>query len=383
METKIIDKGSYATVLATEKGIIKKSIDSFKKILTSEVREAAFLKQYTATFLPAVHSIDIIDNRIQITMEDCGISLRNYIEKGKPKNIISKLVLEMLKILSTLESNKIVHGDLSDGNIMIKCDPSNNIKIIDWGTVIVDIKNTTLERGCTPFCRAPELYDKMFGTRVKSTISPLTTKSDIYSFGKVLLWMVTEKDEEFKSKRRGGGGRSNKLKRGDILKLREFGIDKIVAKMLITDPEERPSARRLLQLFYPDEYSKITIEKMRRKKEETEIKEIENEEEEIKCKIEDICWVFDLDYVEDHVYFYMSRYLTTNKNTPKGSVATNILIYSCIILADMMHDSIIDTYRDFIETLEYAEDKELNIKSEDLSKSIKDIVKTLDFELFI
>ena len=68
-ESQPSNEGEYAKVYEIKGKIIKISKDSFDKILTSEVREASFLRHAQFPFIPKIYSIKENNDKVEIEME--------------------------------------------------------------------------------------------------------------------------------------------------------------------------------------------------------------------------------------------------------------------------------------------------------------------------
>lgn len=374
-----ISEGEYANVYDNNGKIVKISKDSFDEILTSEIREASFLKNIQFPFIPKIYSIRENNNKVEIEMENVGKSIRSiFSEKLKEvesggaansvrlklcKSILPILIPKMLNILSILETRHIIHGDLSDGNITVSKD--GDIHLIDWGAVIINTKNTSLERGCTIYCKAPELLDKGFFEKITSNITKLTTKSDIYAFGKVLMWMITGNLRECY---RGKGYRFTRQEMNSIRAQKIKHLYELLNLMLINDPNKRPSATRLLKKYYPNTIGRIPAE--------PEIKTTnfprvyQQPLDAIKYRTEDICWAFGLSYAFNTAYFYVKKAIL-DKNI--GLYKIDVLISACVLLSDIMYNSVINSYEEFMEILMDADDT-IEYDADDIKKCFKYIV---------
>lgn len=109
-------------------------------------------------------------------------------EQGNPflRNALKSLMLfrQLAVVIKECESVNVLHRDMSPANILILCD--EKIKVIDFGICQIEGQDTiTLvdENIGTPNYRAPECE---FGGS-----GEITSKSDIYSAGKILWSAIT------------------------------------------------------------------------------------------------------------------------------------------------------------------------------------------------
>ncbi len=112
-----------------------------------------------------------------------GRTLSKMISNKELNNIelIKNISLQILSALNHLHSKQIFHRDLKPDNIMIT-HKGNNVKIIDLGLAISDDFDDNLLKAGTPGYLAPEQLNNAFKA---------DAKSDIYSFGIILLEMIT------------------------------------------------------------------------------------------------------------------------------------------------------------------------------------------------
>src|SRR5690606_22552030 len=65
-----------------------------------------------------------------------GKLLKEYLEENLGnKNKLTKLANDFLEMCKTLRENKISHGDLQEGNILI--DRNGNIKLVDYDSICI------------------------------------------------------------------------------------------------------------------------------------------------------------------------------------------------------------------------------------------------------
>ncbi|ORX51752.1 kinase-like protein [Piromyces finnis] len=189
-----------------------------------------------------------------------GKSLRAIVNEMGPFTDINTIRLILAQILSTISfihSHSVLHRDLSDNNILIQ--PNGTVKIIDFGCATVFDPNNIPK--CSSFEEYPEVDpDDINKKNIIGTLDFIapevlvdncySEKSDIWSFGVLLFFMVTghypfsddEIDDYYETM-------YNILENTVIL----YDTDEIY------DP--------LYDIFYqccnPDVYSRITIEELK------------------------------------------------------------------------------------------------------------------------
>ena len=139
-------------------------------------------------------------------------SLSEYDIKEKVKYY--KMLLEAVK---KIHNNKIIHCDLKPNNIII--DKNNNIKIIDFGTSIIEGKKN-LNYGTPVYCSLEQLKGQK-----------LNVQTDIYSLGVILYQLLYNKllysgtISEIKKQK----------KYSELIKTNDILLDKIFFKTINND----------------------------------------------------------------------------------------------------------------------------------------------------
>ena len=169
------------------------------------------------------------------------------------------LALEVIeqagRALAAAESCGVVHRDIKPSNIMLQSDPSGEltVKLIDYGVAKVmglhaepGMEQTRLGFIGTPAFASPE----QFGA---SRNSPIDTRSDIYSLGVTLWYLLTGRTpfiggtmEEIRVRQTG------ELPLGQLKSLHLPGqVIGLLKTMLAADPNDRPqSARELVSAVH-------------------------------------------------------------------------------------------------------------------------------------
>ncbi len=118
----------------------------------------------------------------------------NYKQRLKVNDIIT-IVEQILASLASLEDINRAHCDIKPENILIMNSKSLAIKLCDVGSSKIVSKESLEEAtilGTVPFL-APELV-RIKGTKI---VGSRAFKSDVFSFGLVVLYIITHK--KFKS----------------------------------------------------------------------------------------------------------------------------------------------------------------------------------------
>lgn len=144
-------------------------------------KEIDILKSLDFRGLPALHDVFYDEEYMYIVMELArGHNLETYV-KSKGKLSVEETLrigCQICDILKYLHGRPIpvVHGDIKPENIMVS---DKGVSLIDFGCAFLQYSEECKYMG-TPEYAAPEL--------LRGNVS---TESDVYSFGKVLLFMLT------------------------------------------------------------------------------------------------------------------------------------------------------------------------------------------------
>jgi hypothetical protein len=159
-------------------------------------------------------------NFVYIVSEKFGVSLNH----SRKDQAIKKIFMQITEGLMFLHENDIIHRDLKPGNILIKND---NAKIADFGQSVCSVDKA--EKLGTKYYWAPEPYS--------------TRKSDIWSLGCILLYMINPKSIE------NTVFLANKQEFIDSA-VKESKLNKLISSILNETPEKRPGCKEILN----DEY---------------------------------------------------------------------------------------------------------------------------------
>ena len=131
--------------------------------------EIDMLKSISSIYVPRVHDY----GKKWMVMDIKKETLRQY----RPRNL-NKIIEQLLKGLSDIHVNNIVHMDIKPSNILV--DDNENISFIDFG---ISLKiGDEVELGSTIWYRAPELLGK---EKIQAN-----TKMDIWSLGCVIYELL-------------------------------------------------------------------------------------------------------------------------------------------------------------------------------------------------
>ena len=149
-------------------------------------KEIGILKELEHFGLPSLHDVLTDSEYSYIVMEIAsGVTLEEYVRKRGKLSLreARRIAGEVCEIVSYLHSQPvpIIHGDLKPENIMID---DSRVCLIDFGCALRAYCEEKTVFG-TPGFAAPELGE-----------GEITTRSDIYSLGKVMFYMLTGRSGE-------------------------------------------------------------------------------------------------------------------------------------------------------------------------------------------
>lgn len=182
-----IGSGGFATVYKVLDEHIGKEF-AMKIVPVSEKNSACgepeLLRQLEHPGLPGLHDVFFWENQVCIVMELAkGITLKEYVERQGKLTVKEGLYLgrQLGKILQYLHTRPIpvIHGDLKPQNIIVG---EQGIRLIDFGGAFLQYDVRDVFVG-TPGYAAPELEK-----------GELFTPSDVYAFGKVMIYMFTGRE---------------------------------------------------------------------------------------------------------------------------------------------------------------------------------------------
>jgi membrane-associated tyrosine/threonine-specific cdc2-inhibitory kinase len=202
--------------------------------------QAEYLKRAElpdSQYLVGIVALFQICSKSILQMEFCqlgDISLIQFTER-----IIWHMIHDIGSALHLIHAAGWMHLDVSPGNIL---SDDRYFKLADFGTLTKIGKFTEGCEGAGPYVSAEELAFP-FGKY------PVTEKTDIFSFGVVLLECISGK-----SAPRGGSDGYGRLRRGELrLGWKPYEcrcseeLREIVNAMLRIDPNERPTANDLVE----------------------------------------------------------------------------------------------------------------------------------------
>jgi serine/threonine protein kinase len=149
------------------------------------LNEARVLKLLSHKSLPVfLEMFKTVDGQVSIVTRLIeGIDLLSLREK-KPQGLSEDHVMwvfeRLLSVLGFMHANKVIHGNIEPGNIMIR-PHDHNAFLVDFIFSIVDPLNTGMTyKGFTETYSAPEVFAK------KSPIPP----SDLFSLAKCMIYLL-------------------------------------------------------------------------------------------------------------------------------------------------------------------------------------------------
>ena len=188
-----IGRGGWATVSVAKFRGVQVAVKRIHSQIVSQCNEDLFRREMQmAARLRHPNLVQFIGATIKgdmmILMEYMSISLRKQLEIDEyfTPNIVKQVSLDIVKALNYLHQMKpdpMIHRDISSANVLLEpLRPPKlwKTKITDYGSVNL-VRQLHTENPGSPAYSAPEA----------GTPSQQTTKMDIYSFGVLMLEMLT------------------------------------------------------------------------------------------------------------------------------------------------------------------------------------------------
>ena len=176
--TRFIGRGSFGEVYVEQQAIVKKIFMNDIKLVQKEIDG---LKKIHSEYIIKFHTIELREQHI--------VMMSDYAEKGNLSSILENddvlinwdmkriLVSEIIKGLTFLHENNIVHRNLRSSNVLFNADCE--VKLCDFGLSGIKVRSITTDRSNIRWM-APELF---------SLKPQYNAKSDIYSLG-MLMWEI-------------------------------------------------------------------------------------------------------------------------------------------------------------------------------------------------
>lgn len=265
---KKLNKGSFSSCYLYKKNnkdiVIKNSIynDVYNQFMELYISK---LYSYHPNIIP-INDIVIDNNNLYYEYDYYKLTLTDFINITsieKRKHYINKFIKQLLSCVHYLHNNDIIHGDIKDNNILI--DDDFNIKLIDYGSCVINNITSKPEVITTYPYRAPEVFLKLnYGYKI-----------DIWSIGVILLKFIDNIDIiDIKSSKNDNYNRLREIyhfiENINIIKSDYIDLYKYIFKINCSN---RPNISELIN-FCIDKYNiKIDIIK-----EKINISEIKNED---------------------------------------------------------------------------------------------------------
>lgn len=208
---------------------IMKTIYGASEHTSAVLREAVLMRQLKHPCIPVVYDIEEQDNGVTVIEEYIrGESLSSYFQLYHPeKEKITAYLCQLLDLLEYLHRQKpaILHLDLKPDNLLIY---EEHIYLVDFGSAIQEnqVREHSMLTG-TPGFAAPECYH-----------GEATVKSDIFSAGKLLEYMLQHSNTAVK--------KSSRLQR-QLYRIAKKAVRPKPAERYASAEEMKQAVRRLME----------------------------------------------------------------------------------------------------------------------------------------
>ena len=263
----LLGEGSYGRAyLATDnvskenvviKEFVGKRMSTNAKRLAME--ECALLSKMNNPNIVAYFGHFMQDGNLSIVMEHANKGdLAGLISKANGKKISEEIIkdifYQLVKAVAYIHKRNVLHRDIKAGNIFLTSSPDSNfyrVMLADFGVSKVLSSDDALTETLagTPYYLSPELCNS----------EPYGKKSDIWALGIVLyeLMMLTT---PFRGKNlQAVSARITRGKFPEITGPYSEAIKNVCYSLLRNDPNERPTAKQLLELKMFKGYTELYI----------------------------------------------------------------------------------------------------------------------------
>ena len=229
-----LGRGGWGAVMVASFRGTKVAAKCFYRELSSDYYQRMFTREMTmAARLRHPNLVQFIGASIEgnpiILTELMTTSLRTELEKGpmtqRQITSISLDVVRALNYLHLMQPHPIIHRDISSANVLLDPLPDNGwkVKVSDYGSVNLLTCLQTVGPGSPVYAAA------------EANIPALQTpKMDIFSFGVLLVEMLTDQFPDVNNRQR------------LIASINDAGYLDLIEECLSEEKDNRPSAQQLL-----------------------------------------------------------------------------------------------------------------------------------------
>lgn len=250
VQLEVLGSGEFGTVLKCLNKLdgfyyaIKRIKITAKSVRNEALQEAYILASSSMIddncYVIRYYSVWTESNYLYICMELCESSLKKYVEANVVTEVfINKLVRDIAKGLKKIHENSIVHMDIKPENILLSAYGKFKLADLGLGRITTNLTNEIPEGDCRYL--ASEVLESVSERQL-----PDLTKSDIFSFGATLYELISGTPLP-----RNGQGWQD-IRNGNIEMPYGFSykIRNCIKQMLSRAPNERPSAREILEKYF-------------------------------------------------------------------------------------------------------------------------------------
>lgn len=172
------------------------------------------------------------------------IQVRKEMDDDTIEELLPRIILETALGLQQIHDAGILHRDIKPDNIILTT--SNHIKIVDLGLGCTFFPSTTI-KPCAKYAGSARYLDPLASIDENKNTYELTTKSDIFSLGQTLFWLITGEAPPvfFKKTREQLTEVHNRAKLN--VRLDADTIDNLVMDMINpTEPDMRPTLEHII-----------------------------------------------------------------------------------------------------------------------------------------
>lgn len=217
--------------------ILARKYTARPEVLSQILAEARRISGLEHRNLSHMRDVDVDNDRYYFVIDYVeALDLQRIVEKQGPRapSVALSYLRQAADALAFCHRNKVVHGGLKPSNLLV--DAGGGVTVLDVG--LACLAGSLAPGAMDESTEAPSLFAQAFHAPECSAKSPPDVRSDVYSLGAVLFFLVTGKPPL-------GGEESLQKLNGQAASIPEAVRD-LCRRLLATKPADRPATDQAL-----------------------------------------------------------------------------------------------------------------------------------------